>query len=203
MSKEFNEVFQIKNKETYLARKDISDCNSCERIILDPRLCKGCDYMFCKLCLINTSKCPRCLIYPAIEPTSSNERNLDKVILTCKYGCEVPLSQAYFHMNHCSKLKLDIECWNCKHKTNSTSMKISQENKTEIQNKFQQLDIPVVDNGKNDKIKRIYLDLIFLEDDKSELEKQIREIRTKINIKETILLKIEKLKIDLKTSLYY
>ena len=95
MHKEFNEIFQIKNSEVYLATKKIVDCHNCKRIIIDPRLCKECGFMYCNTCLINNSKCPRCFIYPTFGPTFSNKQNLDIIILKCKYDCEVPLSQAY------------------------------------------------------------------------------------------------------------
>ena len=107
MKQTFNDFFEIKNKDCYQVYKDSIDCRSCQNIILDPKLCIKCGFLFCNKCLIKNTNCPLCLDSSITEILLSNETFLDKVKLICKFKCEVPLSEAYQHMTLCPKLKMN------------------------------------------------------------------------------------------------
>ena len=116
MKCDFKKFFQIKNTEFYQNNKVNFDCNSCKELIFDPKQCNKCGFLYCSSCLISNSnllnnyKCPLCLNNSTSEFTNFNLSILDKIILNCEYGCEVPLSQAFYHMNNCpAKLKIESE----------------------------------------------------------------------------------------------
>jgi len=144
----------------------------------------------------------------------SNKSSLDKIKLSCKYNCEVPLSEAYHHMINCSKIGMDYDCWNCNKKTFSSSIKICKEHVDKIKSnnnlhkKRQRNNNINYDNNLNhdlnmdeilliQKRKGLCLNLICLEDDKKSLETQLHEIKMRHKIKETINEKIKKLEIEL------
>jgi len=180
--------------------KDNVDCHLCKALVIDPKNCKECCFMFCKSCLIENSQCPKCL-HPVCEPTGSNILNLDKIILRCKFDCDVPLSQAISHLNNCPKLKMDIDCWNCNNRTFSKSMIISEELKNEVLN----INISNQDNNfENEHVKidkkdnkGLYIQLINLQDNRMLIEDQLHEIKIKLKLKEFINDKIKKLEIEL------
>ena len=196
--KQIYDFFQIKNKDYYQMNKESIDCHSCQNIILDPKICKKCGFLFCNKCL-RKNKCPMCLISSTTDILLSNKTFLDKVKLICKLGCEVPLSKAYLHMSSCPKLKMN-ECWNCNQKALPKSIKISKdlkntvdddqhylknkrlrENNLSNSNYLNDLNVKLSTKKKGD-----YLKLLSIEDDKHKLELQIHEIKMKINSKETL-----------------
>ena len=208
MEQKFNDFFKIKNQEVYLMKKDTSDCHNCQNILLGPRLCKKCGFLFCKDCLKakkTKNKCPHCLNSSTIKILLSHQTLLDKVKLICKFNCEIPLSEALMHMSSCpNKLKM-IECWNCKEIAASSSINISKTFKNKVDDynfiKNKRLRSKNINNKKfnnflvdsnttellfYEKKKINYQKLISLEDDKLKLEHQIHEIKMEIKSKENI-----------------
>ena len=69
MKKNFNKLFTIINQDLYNLNKDNYNCQSCKTIIIDPKLCKNCRYMYCNTCSLNNLNCPKCLNYPLSDIT--------------------------------------------------------------------------------------------------------------------------------------
>jgi len=215
MRREFNNFFEIKNKDLYNINRESVDCFICKELIINPVMCKECGTLFCKTCieesekiLLDTKKqvCPRkCPNFAVCVPNTYSKVLLDKIKLNCKFGCEVLLSDSYGHMESCIKSKMDINCWSCSKKSFSSNMKISKEkydylinlNNTRKQNdeKLSRDNLEEMNND-NKKIEG-YNYLLHLDKAKKSLEVQVRDINKKIKAKETILLMLKKLKKNL------
>ena len=203
---EFNDFFKLLNEEIYLVNQETIDCCICQSMIINPRICKECGTLYCKACLDKNSSCSKnCPNYEQCEPSAFHLKSLEKIKLKCKFGCEVNLNEAFKHMSECEKSKMDIECWNCKKKTCSDNLKITEEKLREIQMKLtgdsnnDGSRVNIRDKEELTMFKLLgYRNLIGIEENKRKLNDQIHEIKVKLQTKETISLMIQRLESSLK-----
>jgi WD40 repeat protein len=118
MTQELQKHYKVKSTELYMLNRDCYDCFLCKNIVFDPRMCNNCCNLICKICindgLNNKDACPKCTEEKIsfVELNNFAKRVIDKVRLTCKFGCEVALSEAHSHLIE-ETLK-DLDAYNFK-----------------------------------------------------------------------------------------
>jgi len=200
MNKEYESLFTIKNRDLYITNKFSFDCKICHYVVINPKFCSECLTVYCNDCIENYLKsndtCPEGCSKESLTVSSLKKfqiNSLDRLILNCNYGCELPLTEAYSHNNNCKNSKKDIYCWNCNGKTFSTDLKLSEEKKHDIDNNIKTSQSFVLSNKvQNNKLTKLEC-ILELQNNKKELEEEINEIRKKLEIKKQVKHLIDKL----------
>jgi len=87
----FKTNFKIINKDQYKANSFHLDCYFCEKIVINPKICKECCTLFCKQCADNfitsTSLClSNCKNYTIVNPVIFIKNSIDQIKLKCTLG---------------------------------------------------------------------------------------------------------------------
>jgi len=93
-------------------------------------MCTNCETAFCAECISQLTdlkmSCPnRCPKNKSQikEISRPIKKTLDKLLIRCKYNCEVPLLSYQSHIVQCENFhKNDVKCWNCGNTANNTEL---------------------------------------------------------------------------------
>ena len=183
----------IINRFYFEALKDQFNCPICLCLLSNPLMCSNCETTFCKKCitiwLTKNDTCPmRC---PKNQSTIVNinrtiKKNLDGLMLRCKYSCEVPFLSYDYHVRHSHKD--DIKCWNCEKISNKNNIKqIKEDNfKGKVKELLKTL------TTKEEQIVMLKDDIELKNKEINELKNKfasLRDMKNKEREKETLILK--------------
>jgi hypothetical protein len=129
-SDHFIDSTSIINQEYFHTVKELLTCAICTSIIIDPKQCQTCENSFCNKCInkwLHKSKsCPyKCTNLTLKECPRAIRNLLDKLILTCPYGCDISTQYTYElllkHFKTCKKNQ--SQCPTCGSKVSECDIK--------------------------------------------------------------------------------
>ena len=106
MEKYINNELIVKNN-IYLAFKDSVTCPLCSNILIEPIMCKNCQYVYCKKCIDEYSKkenkCPNKCENPEYVTAINRKNTLTKLSFECnKCGQEFNYEKILEHVDKCT-----------------------------------------------------------------------------------------------------